>query len=254
MSMSNLEMEACSKCKTWLVIGASRGIGHEFARHALARGDNVLATVRDPSRQTAVSLWPEYHERCTLFACDVLSELSIDSFVESLSRTTGGADINHVVVNAGVLKYPNRATEISYEDFAFHLHTNTIGPIICAQRVLKAGIPVESITFVSSDSGSAASFRDFEDGFAAYGASKAALNQMLRHMAAELKRRGSQTIILALHPGEVATDMANVDLGWEVEGQMTPEESVSGCIKVIESKTLDDTGTFWTWDNEQYPW
>jgi NAD(P)-dependent dehydrogenase (short-subunit alcohol dehydrogenase family) len=60
--------------------------------------------------------------------------------------------------------------------------------------------------------------------FAAYAASKAALNQALRvrsdtsylgqkscidapcqHMAAELKRKGSQTIVLAMHPGEVAT-------------------------------------------------
>lgn len=41
--------------------------------------------------------------------------------------------------------------------------------------------------------------------FAAYAASKAALNQALRHMAAELKRKDDDTIILAIHPGEVAT-------------------------------------------------
>lgn len=73
---------------------------------------------------------------------------------------------------------------------------------------------------------------------------------MLRHMAAELKRKGSKTTILALHPGEVKTDMANVDLGWEVEGQMTPTESVSACLKVIETKSLNDSDTFWTWENE----
>jgi NAD(P)-dependent dehydrogenase (short-subunit alcohol dehydrogenase family) len=62
--------------------------------------------------------------------------------------------------------------------------------------------------FISSDSGSTANFLDFEDGFGAYSASKAALNQMLRHMAAELKRSNEKkrdTIILALHPGEVET-------------------------------------------------
>lgn len=41
--------------------------------------------------------------------------------------------------------------------------------------------------------------------FAAYAASKAALNQAMRHMAAELKRKDDDTILLALHPGEVAT-------------------------------------------------
>lgn len=89
-----------------------------------------------------------------------------------------------------------------------------------------------------------------EDGFAAYAASKAALNQMLRHMAAELKRKRSETTIVALHPGEVKTDMANVELGWEVEGQMTPAESVESCISVIESKTPAESGTFWTWENK----
>lgn len=68
--------------------------------------------------------------------------------------------------------------------------------------------PPSKIIFISSDSGSATLFRDHEDGFGAYGASKAALNQMLRHMAAELKRRGGvweECCVLAMHPGEVAT-------------------------------------------------
>lgn len=97
----------------------------------------------------------------------------------------------------------------SYDDFALHLHTNTVGPIICAQRLLAANLSIGTVVFISSDSGSATEFRDMEDGFAAYAASKAALNHMARHMAAELKRKGSGTTILLLHPGEVETDMAS---------------------------------------------
>ncbi|KAK4508607.1 hypothetical protein PRZ48_002346 [Zasmidium cellare] len=236
--------------KTWVVVGASRGLGHEFVKQLLARGDSVVvATVRKPSLETAVSLWPNTEDRCQIYDCDMLSPESIDAFAKQLQQS-GIEHIHDVIVNAGVLKYPNRATEISYEDLAFHLHTNTIGPIICAQKLFQTGVPIDKITFISSDSGSAQEFRDFEDGFAAYGASKAALNQMLRHMAAELKRKGSNTTILALHPGEVKTDMANIDLGWDVEGQLTPTESVSACLKVIESKNANDSGTFWTWENE----
>ena len=33
--------------KTWLVIGASRGIGLEFVRQILAVGDRVIATIRN---------------------------------------------------------------------------------------------------------------------------------------------------------------------------------------------------------------
>jgi NAD(P)-dependent dehydrogenase (short-subunit alcohol dehydrogenase family) len=59
------------------------------------------------------------------------------------------------------------------------MRTNCIGPIITAQKILST-IPVGTVVFMSSDSASASKFLSFEDGFAAYAASKAALNQALR--------------------------------------------------------------------------
>ncbi|KAF2432005.1 NAD(P)-binding protein [Tothia fuscella] len=188
-----------------------------------------------------------------MFICDILSEASIHSFVQELC-TIPNLTLDYVVLNAGVLRYPNRATDVSFEEFAFHLHTNTIGPIITAQKLLKTNIPIGTIVFMSSDSGSAGNFREIEDGFAAYAASKAALNQMLRHMAAELKRQDDDTIILAMHPGEVSTDMANIELTWQVDGVITPEESVTAMLNVIQSKGIQHSGTFWTWENKPYPW
>lgn len=241
---------------TWLVVGASRGIGHEFVRQLLNRGDRVLATTRQRNASLDAAFWTEQKIKaglCMPLECDVLSERSIDACVADAASKCNGR-LDYVVLNAGILKYPNRATELSYDDFALHLHTNTVGPIIYAQRLLAANLSIGTIVFISSDSGSATEFRDVEDGFAAYAASKAALNHMARHMAAELRRKGTSTTILLLHPGEVETDMANIDLAWEVVGQMTPEESVAACIKTVESKTPADSGTFWTWNNESYPW
>lgn len=42
--------------------------------------------------------------------------------------------------------------------------------------------------------------------------------------------------------------MANVSLGWEVEGIINADESVAGMLRVVEQKTILDTGTFWTWE------
>jgi NAD(P)-dependent dehydrogenase (short-subunit alcohol dehydrogenase family) len=89
-----------------------------------------------------------------------------------------------------------------------------------------------------------------EDGFAAYAASKSALNMAIRHMAAELKRKDDDTIILAMHPGEVQTDMANISVSWEVHGIIQPDESVKKMIDVIQSKGLQHSGTFWTYENK----
>jgi len=196
---------------TWLVVGASRGIGHEFVRQLLIRGDRVLATTRQRNQPLDAAFWTKEELQanlCIPLECDVSSEQSIDACVASAASKCNGR-LDYVVLNAGILKYPNRATELSYDDFALHLHTNTVGPIICAQRLLAANLSIGTVVFISSDSGSATEFRDMEDGFAAYAASKAALNHMARHMAAELKRKGSGTTILLLHPGEVETDMAS---------------------------------------------
>jgi hypothetical protein len=48
--------------------------------------------------------------------------------------------------------------------------------------------------------------------------------------------------------------MQNIDIEWEVDGLLTPEESIRGMMKVITSKGLEDSGTFWTWEGEKYPW
>ena len=44
--------------------------------------------------------------------------------------------------------------------------------------------------------------------------------------------------------------MANVSLDWEIEGIIRPEESVSKMLKVIPTKNIEQSGTFWTWEGK----
>jgi hypothetical protein len=44
--------------------------------------------------------------------------------------------------------------------------------------------------------------------------------------------------------------MANIDIPWQVDGVITPEQSVSAMFPVIESKKIQHSGTFWTWENK----
>ncbi|KAM0106887.1 hypothetical protein ACP6JB_007468 [Aspergillus fumigatus] len=228
--------------QTWLIVGASRGIGLEFVRQLLTSGHRVIATARGPG-SALDTIARDAPDRATILTCDVSKNESIMSFIDQLAQT-GIRTINYAVINAGILK--------TFDHFAHHLLTNTVGPIIVAQQLLKMASPrIDTIAFMSSDSGSAQRFLAYEDGFAAYAASKAALNQALRHMAEELKRQERDTVILALHPGEVATDMGMTEITWELDGgQISAEESVRKLVEVIRSKKLDHTGTFWTWENE----
>jgi NADPH:quinone reductase-like Zn-dependent oxidoreductase len=77
-SLSLIMPEPSASGKTWLVVGASRGIGHEFVRQLMKDENHVLATVRNP---TSVAQWNEKDgesERCRLFKCDVLDDSSIN--------------------------------------------------------------------------------------------------------------------------------------------------------------------------------
>lgn len=42
--------------------------------------------------------------------------------------------------------------------------------------------------------------------------------------------------------------MANINVDWEVEGVITPQESVEKMLKVIGDKDKSHSGTFWCWD------
>lgn len=66
---------------TWLIVGASRGIGLEFVRQLLEQGNQVIAAVRNP--ETANQIWQLAAQQtrpaaCLIEQCDVTDEASID--------------------------------------------------------------------------------------------------------------------------------------------------------------------------------
>lgn len=294
--------------KTYLIVGASRGIGLEFARQLLLQHHQVIAVVRNP--ESASQLWQMTGSlnlrpgSCIIEQCDIGVSGDIDAFVGRMRMFVDrGGSIDNIVLNAGILDYEKGlgALDVSFEELERHLRVNCVGNVIMARKLValnelgsleirrrqqllvrsseeddRGTIVGRQVVFISSDSGSMADFREYEDGFATYGASKAALNMMLRHMAVELRRKGQSKVeelktdwqsrnmmgdrgvkvwqheicVLAMHPGEVSTDMANVELGWDVEGVITPEESVRDMLRVLEGRTSKDSGTFWRWDGK----
>lgn len=82
--------------KVWLITGASRGIGAEIASAALAAGDRVVATARDP-RHVAERFGSS--EALLPVALDVTSEASIAAAVEAAIARFGRIDV--LVNNAG---------------------------------------------------------------------------------------------------------------------------------------------------------
>ena len=44
--------------------------------------------------------------------------------------------------------------------------------------------------------------------------------------------------------------MADISVGWEVEGVMSPEESVQSMLEVLDASSIKDTGKFLTWQGK----
>lgn len=44
--------------------------------------------------------------------------------------------------------------------------------------------------------------------------------------------------------------MADVPVAWEIEGVLSPENSVESMLNVIDASSISDTGKFLTWQGQ----
>ena len=86
-----------------------------------------------------------------------------------------------------------------------------------------------------------------------YRASKAALNQLVRTAAIELKRRQPEAICVALHPGTVDSRLSAPfrKIGLAVR---SPAEAAGGLLEVIDRVRPEDSGGFFDYRGEPVPW
>ncbi len=78
---------------------------------------------------------------------------------------------------------------------------------------------------------------------------KAAQNQILRTAAIEIARKRPEAIVVALHPGTVATDLSAPYAGRHPT--ITPQRSAQALLEVLARLTPAETGTFWDWKGER---
>ena len=80
-------------------------------------------------------------------------------------------------------------------------------------------------------------------GWHGYRASKAALNMLVRTLAIEERRRNDRAIVVALHPGTVATELSRPFQGNVPPGQLfTAERAALQLLDVIEGLSVRDSG------------
>jgi NAD(P)-dependent dehydrogenase (short-subunit alcohol dehydrogenase family) len=183
--------------KVWLITGASRGMGVQFAKAALAAGHVVVASGRDSAR---VSKALGQSNDLLPVKLDVTSRADAEAAVRAAVDRFGRID---VLVNNAASFYAGYFEELTPEQFDRQLATSLIGPMNVTRAVLPVMRKQRSghIISISSSAGLAAGF----DFVSAYAASKFGLEGWMESLHAEVAPFGITTTIV--NPGFFRTEL-----------------------------------------------
>src|SRR2546422_2778103 len=121
-----------SKKKVWFITGAGRGMGVDIAKAAVAAGNAVVATGRNPD---AVAEAVGDADDLLVVKLDVTSRADAEAAVQAAVDRFGRIDV--LVNNAGNF-YAGFFEEISPQDFRAQIETTLFGPV----NVTRAALPV----------------------------------------------------------------------------------------------------------------
>ena len=183
------------KMRVWFITGASRGFGALIAQEALAAGDAVVATARDPS---AITKRLGAHERLLAARLDVTKEAEAHEAVGQAVKRFGRIDI--LVNNAGY-GLLGAIEEASADETQRLFDTNVFGLL----GVTHAALPhmrrqrsghIINLSSVGGYTG--------YPGWGVYGATKFAVEGISEALAAEVAPLGIKVTVV--EPGFFRTD------------------------------------------------
>jgi NAD(P)-dependent dehydrogenase (short-subunit alcohol dehydrogenase family) len=222
------------------ITGTNRGIGLEFTRQLLERGDVVEAASRGAGEEL-LRLRERFADRLRLHSCEVTDAAAVEAFGAAVCQ--GPLDL--LINNAGVRGEWESLERMDLEDLLRTVDTNAVG----ALRVTRAALPAlrqarGKVAHVSSDMGSIGANRT--GGAYAYRMSKAALNMAARSMALDLQSDGIR--VVALHPGWVQTAMGGPEAPTPVD------QAVRGLLRVLDGLSFEQSGRFLDAHGGEVPW
>lgn len=218
---------------TVVITGANRGIGLEFVKQYLAKGDKVIALCRNNSDELSQS------------GAKVIDKADVGNpeCLEKLLPTLSDLKIDLLINNAGV--FANESLEdMSFSTLEYQFRVNAMGPLMVTHLLRKQLVKGAKVALITSRMGSLTD--NTSGGYYGYRMSKAALNIAGVSLAHDLK--GQDVAVALLHPGYVQTEMVNYG------GDISAAVAVERLMQRIEELNLDNTGTFWHSNGEVLPW
>ncbi|WP_343528368.1 SDR family NAD(P)-dependent oxidoreductase [Sphingomonas sp.] len=228
-----------SEWKRAVVIGASGGIGGALADALEEEGVTVDRYARAMIGDAHVDLEDEA------------------SIAAAAARIAKGPAPDLVIVATGLLHDGERGPEKALEQLdpvwlARNFAVNAIGPALVAKHLLPL-MPRTGKTIFAALSARVGSISDNRmGGWYGYRASKAALNQFIRTLAIEHKRRNDRSIVVALHPGTVDTPLSRPFQGNVRPGSLfDPARAAVQLLDVLDGLRAPDSGKLFDWEGKE---
>jgi 3-oxoacyl-[acyl-carrier protein] reductase len=189
--------------KTALVTGASRGMGRASAIALAAAGAQVLVHYGRGAKEAdgVVAEIRKAGGRADAIATDLAAADAADKLAKQVRRIIGDR-LDILVANAGVSKAAT-IEEMTVEEFDKLFAVNVRAPYFLVQQLLPILGEGSSVILVSSLGAHAT-----VGTLSAYGATKGAIDTLVKYFAAALGPRGIR--VNAVAPGVIDTDMSNL--------------------------------------------
>jgi NAD(P)-dependent dehydrogenase (short-subunit alcohol dehydrogenase family) len=224
---------------TVLILGASRGIGYEFARQYVQEGWRVLATARDDAGCTQLQAIGS-----EAFKLDVAKPNS----VSGLSWRLDGEKLDLALYVAGVIDRNSPQTPPTQEEFDRIMHTNVLGAMQALPQVAP-WVAEANGTFAFISSVMASMTLTDSGGASLYKVSKAALNMVVRTAPSDFPK----VTWLALSPGWVQTDMGGNTAPLTVLDSVAQMRATLNSVGGTEKRAAVQ-GQFLNYDGSTLPW
>jgi NAD(P)-dependent dehydrogenase (short-subunit alcohol dehydrogenase family) len=227
---------------TTVVTGANRGLGLEFVRQCLGRGDKVIAGCRNPAEaKDLIALTP-----AKILSLDVGHEESIEQFAASIDGqvdvliNNAGTSATNLGVERGSAGVLNAPVDLTLD----LIRINGLSAASVTRSLLDHLSEGSQVVNITSQIGSMVVGAKFDD--LPYSTSKAVMNMVTVQLASQL--RDKDITVVAFHPGWVRTDMGGS------QADISTEESAGGILSTLQQLGLEQSGSFLRWDGSTHPW
>ena len=220
--------------RTAVIIGARGGIGAALA-DALDAGDQYDRVIR--------------LHRASAPAIDILDEASIAAAASDLAGTAPQL----VIVATGLLHTASKGPEKSLRELdpewmMENYRINAVGPALVAKHFLPIMAKQSPICFAALSARVGSISDNRLGGWHSYRASKAALNMFIRNIAIEWQRKNAQSVVVALHPGTVETQLSAPFKGNPTHERFVPARAAADMLGVLSGLNPEQSGQIFAYD------